>query len=56
MSEEKKTCRWVYCCSNLDNENSLAIEMRKHFTEAATEKGTSNLCLAAVKESDFQSS
>ena len=23
-------------CSNLENENALAIEMRKHFTEAAT--------------------
>ena len=20
--KEKKTCRWVYCCCNLDNENS----------------------------------
>ena len=54
------------CCSNLEKENTLAIKMRKHFTEAATERFSSNLCLAAfknafhlkmsVKESNFQSS
>ena len=27
---------------------TLAIEMRKHFTEAATEKSSSNLCLATI--------
>ena len=37
-----------YCCSSLENENSLAIERRKHFTEAATERCSSNLCLAAI--------
>ena len=37
-----------YCCSNLKSENALAIEMRKHFTEAATETRSSNLCLAAI--------
>ena len=26
-----------YCCSSLENENTLAIERRNHFTEAATE-------------------
>ena len=26
-----------YCCSNLEDQNTLAIEMRKHFTAAATE-------------------
>ena len=36
-SQQKKTCRWVDCCSNLENKNALVIEMRKHFTEAATE-------------------
>ena len=38
-----------YYCNNLENENTLAIEMRKHFTEAATEKCSSNLCLGAFK-------
>ena len=37
-----------YCCSSLENENSLATERRKHFTEAATERCSSNLCLAAI--------
>ena len=32
-----------YCCSNLENENALSIEMREHFTEAATERRSSNL-------------
>ena len=27
---------------------TLTIEMRKHFTEAATERSSSNLCLAAI--------
>ena len=35
-------------CSNLENENTLAIEMRKHFTEAATEKRSLNLRLVAI--------
>ena len=37
-----------YCCSSLKKENTLAIERRKHFTEAATEKCSSNFCLAAI--------
>ena len=38
---------WDYCFSNLENKIILAIEMRYHFTEAATERCSSNLCLAA---------
>ena len=34
-----------YCCSSLENENILAIERRKLFTEAATERYSSNLCM-----------
>ena len=30
--------KMTHSCSSLENENTLAIEMRKHFTEAATEK------------------
>ena len=37
-----------YCCSSLENENTLAIEVRKHFIEAATERCSSKLCLAAI--------
>ena len=37
-----------YCCSSLENENTLTIEMRKHFTEAATKRCSSNLCLAGI--------
>ena len=37
-----------YCCSNLENENTVAIEMRIHFTEVATEKFSFNLCLTAI--------
>ena len=37
-----------YCCSSLENENTLAIERRKHFTEAVTQRCSSNLCLAAI--------
>ena len=37
-----------YCCSSLENENTLAIERTKHFTEEATEKCSSDLCLAAI--------
>ena len=37
-----------YCSSSLENENTFAIEMRKHFTEVATERGSSNLRLAAI--------
>ena len=37
-----------YCCSNLENENTLAIETRKGFTEASTERCFSNLCLATM--------
>ena len=36
-----------YCCSSLENENILAIERTRHFTEAATKRCSSNLCLAA---------
>ena len=42
-SQEKKTCRWVDCCGNLDNENTLAIEMGKQFTEAAIKRCSTNL-------------
>ena len=54
-----------YCCSNLENENTFAIEMKKHFTEAGTENCSSNLCLGSfyenhlkmfAKASSFQSS
>ena len=31
----------------LENDNILAIHWRKHFTEAATERSSSSLCLAA---------
>ena len=44
----KRNCKRVDCCSNLENENTLAIEMRKCFTEAANENSSSNLCLAAI--------
>ena len=37
-----------YFCSSLEKENSLAIERRKYFTEAGTERCSSNLCLAAI--------
>ena len=37
-----------YCCSSLENDNTLAIERRKHFTEAVTERFSSNLYLAAI--------
>ena len=36
-----------YCCSNLENKNTLHIEMSKHYTEAAAERFSSNLCMAA---------
>ena len=34
-----------YCCSSPENENTLAIERRMHFTEAAIKRCYSNLCL-----------
>ena len=34
--------------TNKENENILAIEIRKHFIETATERYSSNLCLAAI--------
>ena len=37
-----------YCSNSLENENTLTIDRRKHFTEAATEIRSSNLCLAAI--------
>ena len=36
------------CCSSLENEHTLAIEMKKHFIEAASKRCSSNLCLAAI--------
>ena len=32
-----------YCCSSLQNKNIFAIGRRKHFTEAAIERCSSNL-------------
>ena len=44
--------RWVIfkiiAAVALENKNTLAIEIRKHFTEAASERCFSNLCLAAT--------
>ena len=37
-----------YCCSNLENENTSTIEMWTYFTEAATERCSSDLCLATI--------
>ena len=37
-----------YFCKSLENKNTLAIERRKHFTEAATERRSSNLCFIAI--------
>ena len=37
-----------YSCSTSENEDTLAIETRKHCTETATEQCSSNLCLAAI--------
>ena len=37
-----------YCCSSLENENTLAIESRKYFTEAVTERCSSYLCFPAI--------
>ena len=49
-----------YCCSNLENKNTLAIEMRTYFTEAATKRCSSSLTTIikiilkmSVKESNF---
>ena len=39
----------VYCCSNLEKENALTIEVRKHFTEAATESLCWQLLLNSFK-------
>ena len=36
------------CCSSLGNKNIFAIEMRKRFTEPATERDSLNLRLAAI--------
>ena len=41
-----------YCSSSLENENTFAIEMRKHFTEVATESQVK----MSAKESRFQKS
>ena len=38
------------CCSSLENKNTLAIDRRKQFTEAATERCTSNLRLAIITQ------
>ena len=37
-----------YCCSSLENKNTLVIGRRKHFTEAVAERCFSNLYLAAI--------
>ena len=37
-----------YYCSSLENENTLANKRRKHFTEAATERCSPNLCLTDI--------
>ena len=37
--------------SSLKNENTLTIEKGKHFTKAATEECSSNLCFAAIIKS-----
>ena len=37
-----------YCCSSLENEKTLTLEMRKHFRGAATEMCSSNLRLGAI--------
>ena len=49
-----------YIGRNLQNENTLAIEMRTHFTEVAMERCFSDLCYyenhlkASVKKSNFE--
>ena len=48
MASDFATVVSEYCYSSLENKNTLAIEMRKHFTEAATKRCSLNLCLAAV--------
>ena len=49
------TKKWAIPYNNkkkhAQNENNLAIEMRKLFIEAATERCSSNLCLAAFIKS-----
>ena len=37
-----------YCCNGLENENSLAIEWKKHFTEAVIKRCSANFCLTAI--------
>ena len=37
-----------YCCSSLESKNTLTIEMRKYFPEAATESCFSNICFTAI--------
>ena len=37
-----------YCCSNLEKENTLTNEIRKHFKGPATERCSSNLCLTVT--------
>ena len=37
-----------YCYSSFENENTLAIEKRNHFTQAVTERCSLNLCLASI--------
>ena len=39
-----------YCCDNVENENTLAIDMRTHFTEAAIEMCPLNLYLGSILE------
>ena len=37
------------CSSNVENENTLAIEMRTYFAEVAIKRGSSNFCLEAIE-------
>ena len=40
-------------CSNWENENNLAIKMRKHFREAANKQCFSNLFLATFTKTSL---
>ena len=48
LCEIKESDFQDYYCSNSENENTLANETRKCFTEAATKTYSSNLCLATI--------
>ena len=49
MASDFATVVSEYCYSSLENKNTLAIEMRKHFTEAeaATKRCSSSLRLVS---------